>query len=391
MARIRTIKPEFWEDEKIGALSHGARLLFLCCLNLSDDEGLLRWNAFYLASNAFTYDEIKIETIEKWMKELVDNELIYVYQAGKVKQKIGYIINFHKHQRIDKPQPGKFPPPNYRDSRVKDMIYKRDKGICKLCGNPISEPPKDAPYLEESSRKRMMSCDHIKPRSKGGSDYFSNLQASHLYCNQCKAAKYGEEQVDNEYDTYSLNNSDNNSEVNSKNHSKNHSTEEKEKEEERKEISLSRGKEKFPPPEVVDKTLSECYDELSGDRIWIEIVTMNTRNSGHKDFTIDMFEMYLKRFFEKLQNEGEVRKSPKDAKSHFARWLNIELNKKANYESKPITHNIYEQKRIDSERRKSRLMAEFAEADAKFLAEQEAKRKAVGSTGEIPNTIPDRG
>lgn len=107
---------------------------------------------------------------------------------------------------------------------------------------------------------------------------------------------------------------------------------------------------------------------------------MNTRNSGHKDFTIDMFEMCLKRFFEKLQNEGEVRKSPKDAKSHFARWLNIELNKKANYESKPIIHNIYEQKRIDSERRKSRLMAEFAEADAKFLAEQEAKRKAVGST-----------
>lgn len=158
-----------------------------------------------------------------------------------------------------------------------------------------------------------------------------------------------------------------------------------------KEISLSRDKEKFPPPEVVDKTLSECYDELSCDRSWIEIVTMNTRNFGHKDFTIDMFGMYLKRFFEKLQNEGEERKSPKDAKSHFARWLNIELNKKANYESKPIANNIYEQKRIDSERRKSRLMAEFAEADAKFLAEQEAKRKAVGSIGEIPNTIPDGG
>ena len=62
-----------------------------------------------------------------------------------------------------------------------------------------------------------------------------------------------------------------------------------------------------------------------------------------------------------------------------------------NHETRTITNNIYEQKRIDSERRKSRLMAEFAEADAKFLAEQEAKRKAVGSTGEIPNTIPDGG
>lgn len=165
----------------------------------------------------------------------------------------------------------------------------------------------------------------------------------------------------------------------------------KRKEKEIKEIYLSRDKEKFLPPEVVDKTLSECYDELSCDRSWIEIVTMNTRNSGHKDFTIDMFGMYLKRFFEKLQNEGEVRKSPKDAKSHFSRWLNIELKKKGNYEPKPITNNIYEQKRIDSERRKSKLMAEFAEADAKFLAEQEAKRKAVGSIGEISDTFPDGG
>lgn len=165
----------------------------------------------------------------------------------------------------------------------------------------------------------------------------------------------------------------------------------KRKEKEIKEISLSRDKEKFPPPEVVDKTLSECYDELSCDRSWIEIVTMNTRNSGHKDFTMDMFGMYLKRFFEKLQNEGEERKSPKDAKSHFSRWLNIELKKKGNYEPKPITNNIYEQKRIDSERRKSKLMAEFAEADAKFLAEQEAKRKAVGSIGEISDTFPDGG
>jgi len=192
MARIRTVKPEFWEDEKIGTLSHGARLLFLCCLNLSDDEGLLRWNAFYLASSAFMYDEIKIETIEKWMKELTDNELIFVYEAGKVKQQIGHIINFRKHQRIDKPQPSKFPPPNYKDARVKDMICKRDNEVCKLCGNLISEAPRDASSLEENSHKRMMSCDHIKPRSKGGTDYFSNLQAAHLYCNQCKCDKYGE-------------------------------------------------------------------------------------------------------------------------------------------------------------------------------------------------------
>lgn len=97
-----------------------------------------------------------------------------------------------------------------------------------------------------------------------------------------------------------------------------------------KEISLSRDKENLPPPEILGKGLNECYEELSRDMSWSEIVTMNTRNSGYKDFTVDMFKTYLKHFFEKLQNEGEVRKAPKDAKSHFARWLKIELEKQRN-------------------------------------------------------------
>lgn len=97
-----------------------------------------------------------------------------------------------------------------------------------------------------------------------------------------------------------------------------------------KEISLSRDKENLPTPEILGKGLDECYEELSRDMSWSEIVTMNTRNSGYKNFTMDMFKTYLKHFFEKLQNEGEVRKSPKDAKSHFARWLKIELEKQRN-------------------------------------------------------------
>lgn len=63
-----------------------------------------------------------------------------------------------------------------------------------------------------------------------------------------------------------------------------------------KEISLSRDKENLPPPEILGKELDECYEELSRDMSWSEIVTMNTRNSGYKDFTVDMFKTYLKHF-----------------------------------------------------------------------------------------------
>ena len=318
MARIRTIKPEFWEDEDIGKLPIPCRLFFIGCWNFADDYGVIKANAALLKSQIFPYDEnLRVSEIKKWIGALVDARMLIpiILDGGKKRpaEESYYVIRtFRSHQVLDK--------------RYDKSYISKDKEYVKMLINSV------------------LFDDDVNTTS--------TLR-------------------DNDVNT----------------------TEEKEeeKEEEIKEISLSRDKEKFPPPEVLDKTLSECYDELSCDRSWIEIVTMNTRNSGHKDFTIDMFGMYLKRFFEKLQNEGEVRKSPKDAKSHFSRWLNIELKKKGNYEPKPITNNIYEQKRIDSERRKSKLMAEFAEADAKFLAEQGAKRKAVGFIGEISDTFPDGG
>lgn len=93
---------------------------------------------------------------------------------------------------------------------------------------------------------------------------------------------------------------------------------------------LSGVKENFPPPEFAEKTLGECYTELSRNASWCEILTMNTRNAGFIEFTPAIFQQYLQAFFKKLQNEGETRKSPKDAMSHFARWLKIELEKQRN-------------------------------------------------------------
>ena len=80
-------------------------------------------------------------------------------------------------------------------------------------------------------------------------------------------------------------------------------------------------------PEISDKPLKECYEELSANSSWIETVVINKRSAGHQDFTLEHFQEYLKKFFEKLQNEGEIRKSPKDGMAQFVRWLDIELGK----------------------------------------------------------------
>ena len=72
--------------------------------------------------------------------------------------------------------------------------------------------------------------------------------------------------------------------------------------------------------------LDECHAYiLKNYSQWVETVTMNIRSSGFPDFTMDSFKDYLRRFFEKLENEGEDGKSPSDAQSHFYRWLVIQL------------------------------------------------------------------
>lgn len=92
-------------------------------------------------------------------------------------------------------------------------------------------------------------------------------------------------------------------------------------------LNNAQAQEAFHTSDIFDKPLLECYNEISSNRPWVDAVTMNTRSSGNKEFTIDSFYEYLKKFFAKLQNEGETKKSPKDAMSHFSRWLKIELKK----------------------------------------------------------------
>ena len=102
----------------------------------------------------------------------------------------------------------------------------------------------------------------------------------------------------------------------------------KDKTKDNKTISPSRVGELFPADSFFDKTLDDCYTELKSNQSWAETVTMNTRSSGNPDFTLEAFYGYLEKFFMKLQNEGETTKSSKDAMSHFARWLTVELKNK---------------------------------------------------------------
>ena len=100
MARIRTIKPEFWEDEKLAKLPVYARLLFIGTWNFADDNGALLANPVLMKSHIFPYEDIGISTISGWIDMLVENGmLIRTTYNGK-----DYLVirKFLIHQKINR-------------------------------------------------------------------------------------------------------------------------------------------------------------------------------------------------------------------------------------------------------------------------------------------------
>ncbi len=60
MARIRSVKPEFWLDRRLArGVSRDARLLYIGLWNLSDEHGRVRGDARYLKGQLFAYDQLR--------------------------------------------------------------------------------------------------------------------------------------------------------------------------------------------------------------------------------------------------------------------------------------------------------------------------------------------
>lgn len=95
MARIRMIKPEFFDDPDIADLSLAARLLFIGLWLQADREGRYREDCRRLKARVFPYDDVSVQNL---LTELDQKGLIARYQdsAGTI---LGWVRSFTKHQR----------------------------------------------------------------------------------------------------------------------------------------------------------------------------------------------------------------------------------------------------------------------------------------------------
>ena len=102
MARIRTIKPEFWTSEQIVECSRDARLLFIGLLNFCDDNGVHPASARRLKMEVYPgEDDLKTEDIRSLTAELIKAGLVREYIVGG--ETYWHVTGWRRHQKIDKP------------------------------------------------------------------------------------------------------------------------------------------------------------------------------------------------------------------------------------------------------------------------------------------------
>ena len=132
MARIRSIKPEFWSSEQVMECSPTVRLLFVGLWNFCDDYGRHTLAPKQIKAQVFPCDDFTPEDIRRMLDELETNGLIMPYTVGGIEY---FEVTGWHHQKIDKPQKAKYPGPfddhseNGSRTLATDLIGEDRKGM----------------------------------------------------------------------------------------------------------------------------------------------------------------------------------------------------------------------------------------------------------------------
>lgn len=103
--RIRAVKPEFWPHPVMARQSDEVRLAALGLLNISDDEGYFLADPALIRSELWPFDESSTKA-RRALAQLCVVGWIEV-KTHPTHGDVGWVVNFTKHQRIDRPSASK--------------------------------------------------------------------------------------------------------------------------------------------------------------------------------------------------------------------------------------------------------------------------------------------
>ena len=122
MPRIRTLKPEYWTDEKMSLLDPLTRLVFLALVSLADDAGRLIDNVKLLDGQVFpNTDDSCGESLDTLAK--LSRIIRYRARSG---QALIQIAKWEQHQKVDHPSKVVLPAPTQEDIDKSELIHGSD-------------------------------------------------------------------------------------------------------------------------------------------------------------------------------------------------------------------------------------------------------------------------
>lgn len=121
MARIRTIKPQFWRSPDIMALDYFQRLLFIGLFNLADDYGRGVYNPASIAADLFITEfslnpHGVLTEVSNAFAEYSKRAMVAVYEVEN--RQYFQIVNWETHQKVNRKTDSSIPPLNCKDKEV---------------------------------------------------------------------------------------------------------------------------------------------------------------------------------------------------------------------------------------------------------------------------------
>jgi len=163
MARIRTIKPDFWTDEKIVELEFHERLLFIGLWNFADDQGYLDYSPRRIKMQIFPGDDVDIS---RALARLLEASLLEAFDGPT--GIVLWITHWKRHQRVSNPALERYVRADLRKrasldessvalaSPLEDSVVlgkgREGKGR-EFSSAEVASPPED-PAPEPTTRKR---------------------------------------------------------------------------------------------------------------------------------------------------------------------------------------------------------------------------------------------
>jgi hypothetical protein len=165
MARIRTVKPEFWSSEQVMSCSPLARLLFIGLWNFCDDGGNHPLSPRTIKALVFPGDDITAEKVSELMDALEGANLTSSYTAeGK---SFVHVMGW-KHQKIEKKN-FKYPPfPTDVDDPSQSS--RRQFAEESSTGRPPFDPGREGKGIGEDQHNTLDACEDISGGLKSPSE-----------------------------------------------------------------------------------------------------------------------------------------------------------------------------------------------------------------------------